>query len=278
MNLGNKARKILTHEGITGLARGIGRFVYWRSGIRKARYKTGFKLHRGPVSRTIDGTAVRFYLSSWNEYARVQSLQGERKIIADVLQSIKGDDIFFDVGANTGLYACFAGQIIDGNVIAFEPHPGNIQRLEENAELNELDIQCHPVALSNESGTAQLKLAGGEGGAGAGTHALSTRDCTNSIEIEKDRGDSLIERENIPSPTVLKIDVEGAEQQVLKGLQSNLMKDSCHTVYCEVHPNRLDDFGDSTDELHSLLEECGFKIEIIERRSPQYFIKAEKEF
>jgi FkbM family methyltransferase len=205
-------------------------------------------------------------------------LQGERKIIADFLQLIKREDVFFDVGANTGLYACFAGQIIDGNVIAFEPHPGNIQRLEENAELNELDIQCHSVALSNESGTAQLKVAGGEGEAGAGTHAFSTRDHTNSIEIEKDRGDGLIEREDVPSPTVLKIDVEGAEQQVLEGLQNSLKKDNCHTVYCEVHPNRLDDLGDSTDELHSLLEECGFKIKIIERRSPQYFIKAEKEF
>lgn len=229
------------------------------------------------MSRTIDGTTARFHVSSWNEYARVQSLQGERKIIADFLQSIKGDDVFFDVGANTGLYACFAGQIIDGNVITFEPHPGNVQRLEENAELNQLDIQCHPIALSNESGTAQLKVVSGEDEAGAGTHALSTRDRTDSIEIKKDRGDGLIEREDIPSPTVLKIDVEGAEQQVLEGLQNSLKKDSCHTVYCEVHPNRLDDFGDSRDEIHSLLEECGFKTEIIERRSPQYFIKAEKE-
>lgn len=62
-----------------------------------------------------------------------------------MLQTLESDDVFYDIGANVGTYTCFAGQVVDdGNVIAFEPHPANVDRLRENAEPNEIDVGVQP--------------------------------------------------------------------------------------------------------------------------------------
>ena len=162
----------------------------------------------------------------------------------------------------------------DEKVIAFEPHPANVDRLRENASLNEIQIEVQSVALSNEHGSSELSISGENDQAGAGTHSLSTGGDGQTLEIETIEGDRLIEEGNIPPPTVVKIDVEGAEQLVLEGLRATIESGQCHTIYCEVHPDRLSGFGGSEQELRELLRENGYEIRVIKQRSPEYFLKA----
>ncbi len=134
-----------------------------------------YKRNGSPVTRTINGTTASFAVSSPNEYARASTVHGERPIVDDVLRTLESDDVFYDVGANVGTYTCFAGQVDDdGNVIGFEPHPANVERLRENTSLNDIQAAVRPVALSNERGSSELAVSGENDQAGVGTHSLST--------------------------------------------------------------------------------------------------------
>ena len=277
MSLGQFSH-LVDRGGPLELFKGFLRFLYWQSGLRSTRYSLKYKRNGSPVTRTIDGTTASFAVSSPKEYARASTVHGERPVVADVLQTLNSDDVFYDIGANVGTYTCFAGQHVDdGNVIAFEPHPANVERLRENAALNDIQLEVLSVALSNERGVSELDVSGGEDRAGVGTHSLSTGDTERSIEIDMVEGDRLIEEERIPPPTVIKVDVEGAEQLVLEGLLSAIQDDRCHTVYCEVHPDRISKFGGSEDDLRELLSERGYTLEVIENRSPEYFLKASRD-
>lgn len=275
MALFTQVRRLLERGGPFELFRGICRFVYWHSGLRSSRYTLKYCLYGTPVTCTVKRISACFEVSSVEEYARASTVHGERSVVADVLQTLDNDDVFYDIGANVGTYSCFAGQMVDdGNVIAFEPHPANVERLRENAALNDIQLGILPVALSSERGVSKLDVSGEEDKAGVGTHSLSTGNAERSIEVDMIEGDRLIEEGQISPPSVMKVDVEGAEQLVLEGLSSALQDDRCHTVYCEVHPDRISEFGGSEDDLRELLSARGFTLEVIENRSPEYFLKA----
>lgn len=277
MRLTTRAQRLITRGGLLELFKGICRFIYWHAGLRKARYTLSYGLNGSPVTCTVDEITARFKASTTKEYARIRTLHGERAVVADLLQTLNRDDVFYDVGANVGIYACFAGQALDtGSVIAFEPHPANVDRLQENAALNDVNVIVQSLALSNEVDTSELAVVGAEDEAGAGTHSLSTGYQRDTIEIKTTKGDRLIKDEEIPPPSVVKIDVEGAEQRVIEGLSSALKSERCHTVYCEVHPDRISEFGGSIEEVEELLECAGYSIDVIEDRSPEYFVKAER--
>jgi len=272
MALSTQLRRLLERGGPSELFRGICRFVYWHSGLRSSRYTLKYCLYGTPVTCTVKRISACFEVSSVEEYARASTVHGERSVVTDVLRTLDDDDVFYDIGANVGTYSCFAGQTVeDGNVIAFEPHPANIERLRENAALNDIQLGVLPVALSSERGVSNLDVSGEEDKAGVGTHSLSTGNAERSIKVDMIEGDRLIEEGNIPPPTVVKIDVEGAEQLVLEGLRATIGSGQCHTIYCEVHPDRLSGFGGSEQELRELLRENGYEIRVIKQRSPEYF-------
>lgn len=75
---------------------------------------------------------------------------GERPVLEDLLQSLKPDDVFYDIGANVGTYTCFAASKLGPNaVVAFEPERKSATRLRENLDLNALDAQVVENALSD---------------------------------------------------------------------------------------------------------------------------------
>lgn len=278
MNVATRTRQLLERGGPLAVCKGALRFLYWHSGLRSARYALGYRLFGAPVSSTVKGVTATFDVSTPQEYARNTTLHGERPVIADLLRTLGEEDIFYDVGANVGTYTCFAGQRLEsGEVVAFEPHPGNVRRLRDNAARNEVEADIRSVALSNTQGTDHLDLSGDNGAAGAGTHSLATDGHEGTIEVEIVEGDRLIEDGEVPPPSVLKIDVEGAEQLVLEGLSDTLAGGGCHTIYCEIHPDRITEFGGSVEALRELLELSGYSLQRIADRSPEYFLKATRE-
>ncbi|MFB6105375.1 MAG: FkbM family methyltransferase, partial [Halobacteriaceae archaeon] len=85
---------------------------------------------------------------------------------------------------------------------------------------------------------------------------------------------SIVEQNDLPSPTVVKIDVEGAEYNVLKGMGDLL--DGVECVYCEIHHPSINEFGSTEDELISLLKDENFGIEVLHQRGNNKFIKAKR--
>jgi FkbM family methyltransferase len=233
-----------------------------------------YALKGGTEMHTICGRSVDFSTDSYTEFQRFKNLVGERDVIREVLGSLEPADVFYDVGANVGMYTCFvAAELGADQTVAFEPHEGNADRLLENLQHNGLDAEVIRVALSNSEGKVDLAVAGEQ--AGEGEHAIATGSAAKAIEIDANRGDALINRRDLPEPTVVKIDVEGAELAALEGLRSSL-QESCRLVFCEVHPRKLRNFGSDEEDIHQLLQSHGFKTDIIHRRGDEYFVKAER--
>lgn len=206
----------------------------------------------------------------------IDDIESESEIIKDLLDKLQEDDVFYDIGSNIGTYSCFSSDIIsNGSVVAFEPNPENFRILQSNIAYNNIDADLYNIALSNEDGRQALQLRGQTG------HQLSprSRETTvtgNFVTVETRRGDNLVAENNIPSPTVCKIDVEGAEYIVLEGLKQTISHSDCRLIYCEVHPNKIGPIGGSSEGVERILTEAGYELSVIAKRRDNYFIRATK--
>jgi len=214
-------------------------------------------------SRTvrIDDASATLRTTSMSEFGIVRNTRGpERPVYEDLIERLQPDDVFYDVGANIGLYTCLAGDVVrPGNVVAFEPYPPNADRLAENLALNGQETRVYRYALSDSREVVELSvLDTSEPGSAEHsieeTYAKTDRE-VETIEVETVAGSTLIREENLPAPSVLKIDVEGAGPAVLDGLTPHLRSDDCRLVYCEPHDNaealceRLDAYGFELEQI-----------------------------
>lgn len=257
---------------------GVVQTVVRRSGINHylsdPYWNLVHRLSPDTQEHTIEGFSVEFNVNTLTEFMRFRQLAGEQHIIADVLRSLTAKDTFYDVGANVGTYTCFAASKLgDGRTVAFEPEPENVASLRKNIELNDLHVDVCPFALSDTDGTTRLALTGEE--AGEGEHSLAVDDTQDTVEIETKRGDTALASYDLPTPTVVKIDVEGAELLVLKGMASTL-REHVRLVYLEVHPEKLVKFGSTTSEVRTFLEDAGFEVTELLDRGGESFWRASK--
>ncbi|MDL0141335.1 FkbM family methyltransferase [Halobacterium salinarum] len=192
---------------------------------------------------------------------------GEREIANHILDNLEEDDVFYDIGANVGLYTCLVANILsEGQILAVKPHPKNVRRLRENLERNGISATVCEAAVGDEKGTAELEVHGSE--AGEGKHSLAKSGERESISVDVVTADDLISQ--ISPPSVIKIDIEGAELIALKGLEAVL--DGCRLVYCEVHPEEIKSFGSTSEDVYEFMESRGFKTKEIMHRGNQPFV------
>jgi FkbM family methyltransferase len=151
-----------------------------------------------PAKREIRGESTRFIIGSKGELKRVTTFSGEKPVLESFINQIKSSDVVWDIGANIGTYSLFAGPFAE-QVVAFEPHLANINRLQENANLTESDTDIRSIALSKEEGTAYLDVSEEYAGAGGGSVSVE-----GSYETSLVKGDDIL-----PRPDIVKIDVEG---------------------------------------------------------------------
>lgn len=218
-------------------------------------------------TRTVGDTEGRFHVGTFREYRRIRTLMQETDVLEDALRSTSSDDVFYDVGANVGVYTCFVGQHV-GATIALEPHDPTAERLRENAATNGVDADVYEYALASEPGTATLSHPRDSPDAlGTGEFSLVDADGFEpTTRVEALPGDELIRREGLPSPTIAKIDVEGAELRALDGLASSL--DSCRLLYVEVHRDHV-----SLEDARSKLREMGYEPALFRDRGNTTFLK-----
>lgn len=257
---------------------GILRRVIRKAGINKllARpyWQLVYALSENTQTQHIGDCSINFHTSTFTEFMRFRNLAGERSVVEELLDNLNSEDVFYDIGANVGSYTCFAAANLGfSRTIAFEPEPTNANRLRENLDLNDLHAKIVRVALSDTDGTAKLALNGDE--AGEGKHAIATNDNEQTLEVETARGDTVIKERGLPKPTVMKIDVEGAELSVLRGLQETL-HESCRLVYVEVHPEKIADFGGDASKVETFLTDTGFEVTTISQRGSEIFLRASK--
>lgn len=165
----------------------------------------------------------------------------EYKIVQFLLNNVNIDDIFIDVGAHIGKYTVLiARRVSHGLVISLEPHPLNFKYLLNNIKLNSLNnVIALNYALSKESGKARLFV-----GISSETHSLRNNFnyCSGRyIEVNTITMDELIKKLNINKVDWIKIDVEGAEIDVLMGAR-HVLSTLRPKLIVEVHRYNYNDF------------------------------------
>lgn len=149
---------------------------------------------------------------------------------------------FLDVGANMGLFTLFASTKVGngGRVVSVEPSSREFSKLETNCKINKLtNVSLVKKAASDHQGSAVLKIAVDEH---AGHNTLgSFPGVTTSLLSEEtvvlDTIDSIISALKLNNVHMIKIDVEGAEEKVLRGAKETISR---------FHPLLLFEFSDNT--------------------------------
>ena len=255
MSLIKQSTQLLRDEGISGLAKGAYRYLWWNGGM-DLEYSVRL-LFDLPAERQIRGESTKFIIGSKSELKRVTTFSGEKPVLRWFTRQIKSSDVVWDVGTNIGTYSLFAGPFAE-QVVAFEPHPANIERLKENANLNQTNIDIRSTALSDEGGTAYLDVSKDYAGAGGG----SVSDA-GSYEISLRRGDKIA-----PRPDIVKIDVEGHEYSVLRGMTQVL--EDVRVILIELHKD------DDLEKVQNILQENSFKTEVRWEIGTRQFILGKK--
>lgn len=183
----------------------------------------------------------------------------EERFHAALVRGVRPGDVVWDVGANVGLYTELFCQWVGetGAVVAFEPGVESCESIQEripdcawlkieNAALGDTDMVGQ---LMIEEGSVDNHIA--EGGV--------TDANAKTIPVTICRGDTVRARLN-QTPSVVKIDVEGFEEEVLAGFGSMLSAPELRSLFVEVHFSKLEARGRAAApvRIEKLLKSSGF--------------------
>ena len=140
---------------------------------------------------------------------------------------VKQAKVIYDIGANLGNHTVyFASYVSEAEIYAFEPLPENFQLLQKNVEENGLKkVKLYQAACGDNKRKATMSLR------------MKENNGTAKIDKEDTKGQAVeilaLDDMELPSPDFIKIDVEGFELHVLKGMR-NILKSSEPTLWIEV--------------------------------------------
>ena len=179
------------------------------------------------------------------------------------INKFREESIFWDIGANIGLYSIYAAKKKACRVFSFEPSVFNLEVLARNVSLNRLTslICLIPVAISEKSGTGMLHMSSTEWGG-----ALSTFDKTFGYDGKELNQvfeyatlsvtlDDAVNKLGLPAPHYLKVDVDGIEHLILSS-GPNVLR-SLRSVLIEIS----NDFHEQSMFCKKYLQQAGLVFE-----------------
>ena len=158
-----------------------------------------------------------------------------------VLDNLKSDDLFVDIGANVGSYTILASKVCNARSISFEPDPETVGFLSRNIYVNGIDnkVEVINAALGAETGVLNFTVGLDT------TNRVATNNDAEVRQVPVKTLDSVLEGRH---PKMIKIDVEGYELEVFKGATRTLADPTLKAIITET----LD------PEVLSILSNAGF--------------------
>jgi FkbM family methyltransferase len=200
----------------------------------------------------VNGIAFRFFVATplgKNWYATVRDARSHEMTAMRALMRLDGATVY-EVGAHHGRDCVLLSKMVGpkGRVISFEPHPGNFEVLTRNIELNDLDnatgvnlavgAQAGEIRIRNRS---NAKVSAGGQGIAVGVTTIDDWSRASSI-----------------TPSIIKIDVEGYEFEVLRGAREVL--ESAPALIVEMHCDIVEEFGSKPSDLWSLVDTARYDV------------------
>jgi FkbM family methyltransferase len=168
-----------------------------------------------------------------------------------LLHFLKDTDLFIDLGANVGSYSILGGSEIGAETISIEPIPQTFEILRQNVAVNNVTslVTCMNIGMGNEKGVLRFTKS-----LDTVNHVAKDYD-TNTIDVNVERFDDII---TLNKPTLIKIDVEGFETEVLKGMAIALKTDYLKAVIIELNGSGVR-YGYDENNIHKKFLSLGFK-------------------
>lgn len=171
--------------------------------------------------------------------------------------------VFIDVGANFGVYTLVAGKLVGetGTVLAFEPTAQSFVVLQQNIELNRFtNVRAFQVALAQTRGEAWLYHGSDPVGNSLGKDPF----CGNEGEqVQTEALDNVLAASRIAHVDAIKIDVEGAEELVLRGAMRCLSEQRPIVIF-EFNPGYPPRLGLSPWGARDLLKSLGYEFIVLD--------------
>jgi FkbM family methyltransferase len=204
---------------------------------------------------------IRMQLTSNMERSRTHACEKEPETVAWLEQSLRRDDVLFDVGANVGAYSLLAATLCkDSSVFAFEPSFSTFAALSRNIQLNNLGGRVLPfqIALTDQTGFVEFQYR--DVAPGAADHSLAADMDGRFVPAHHQqtlgyRLDDFVRTFGIPSPNLIKIDVDGGEERVLQGADATLRSPGLRSVLIEI-----DERVCRADRLLEIIQGCGLSL------------------
>ena len=246
MSLSHTLRFITNHP--------LNRHRKWRALFRFFKWQLVSRLAPGPsVFTFVNNSRLLMQQGLTGATGNYYTGLYEFEDMAFTLHMLRPDDLFVDVGANIGAYTILAGAVVGATTIAVEPIPAVFRHLQKNVALNGTSdrTDLHNVAAGRNNGTLRFTSA-------ASTTNRVVSDELGTVGVIEVPVRTLDEIIGERQPSLLKIDVEGYEAEVLGGAQQTLAKPSVMAVITELvgHGRR---YGADEGALHEQFLALGFR-------------------
>jgi FkbM family methyltransferase len=210
------------------------------------------------------GIRLNIFLSSGMDmsYCEPQATNPHHKTV-EILNQLEEGDLFLDVGANIGFFGLIAAKKVGktGLVVCFEPSAREFVRLIENIELNGAkNTIFFNTALCDRVGVSRFLTAKSHTGLNFLAETNSDANFVESL-VPTIKGDLVLEPflAQIDGKVIVKIDVEGAEYQVICGMQQFLSHPKVKSVVVEITPKFLARFDRTKEMLYEKMQMLGFE-------------------
>jgi len=181
-----------------------------------------------------------------------------------VKKIIKNDDVIFDIGANIGYYVLIESSLIGnkGKIFAIEPEPNNFKNLKKNVQLNKRkNIEFFNVAVADKEGFMDLNIS-----SYSNMHTLYHNKKSKEFVHNKIIGKKKVKVTTLDSickkygvrPNFVRMDVQGGEFNIIKGMKNVLKQKNPLKIFIELHPQMMK--KSHTLYLLKTLEKNGFDI------------------
>jgi FkbM family methyltransferase len=198
---------------------------------------------------------------------RAQTFFTEEPHTVAWLDRLKPEDVYWDIGANVGMYAVYAAKFRGCTTVAFEPESQNYALLVENIVMNGVAGRCLPasIGVSDSEGTSRLHVRYVTKGGAFNALGDATPDSFQAAQgYERHEGfeqlvfgcpvDALVKKHGLPAPTHIKLDVDGLEPNIINGAMETIRSGSVRSILVELNAKSPADMA-----IPGILEKQGFR-------------------
>jgi FkbM family methyltransferase len=235
--------------------------------LKNKLFNSSFRSRPSQSNALVDcqflGSTIHFAVSNSIERWRVDTLfTKEPQTVQWIQDYVKEGDIFYDIGANIGIYSLLAAIKVgkSGSIYAFEPHAFSFTKLLNNISINSLDEVVLPLSCALGNRVERLSFNYKSLDPGSSDSQLGTyMDMNENIFVPmctevkiSETVDTLVEGHGLKPPTHIKIDVDGNELLILKGMRNTLINFKPKSVQVEINQRYKVD-------LFEFMQSCGYK-------------------